>query len=413
MASVIIQAIKLAPRFFFQAYLKPSKVYEFIKNSKRDNFNFIIFTLFLGGLLLGVALAILHWYFYRDLIQSTLFVIIVAGVFVCSCLGAFAGKSESSFVGGGTIAVGGAGILIALGAFSSLVGGVGIFTGSLSSIMPGLATIGVVVLTLLGLFLLKKPITTFAVPIILVAAVILWLIRYLYIKKKKSNLSNKIKAPFLFLVGWSLILIAGGMSIQLIKDYEMILYPLSFLMGYLFSSSFDFIHETKNNSKKTFSENKHQNPRLTYQKFGKTQKKSLIWGPLVTIILHLFVYINAVPSLNTRFIITAWGFTVMPIFLLHVTDYLFCLPLWFFQRRKILEKYSDSKEIVNSYEKSLLFKHEMLFFQLPGLYKIMASLAKNKEIGVKTGNPRQFKSFEEVKGRRSGVQPQGIADFQP
>ncbi|MGD2085333.1 MAG: hypothetical protein PVH61_04035 [Candidatus Aminicenantes bacterium] len=79
----------------------------------------------------------------------------------------------------------------------------------------------------------------------------------------------------------------------------------------------------------------------------------------------------------------------MPIFILHFSDYLVCIPIWWFQRRNILKKSDKSKKLISSYKESILFKHEMLYFQMPGLHKIMIAFARNKEIGIQ-------KSMEEI-----------------
>jgi hypothetical protein len=49
----------------------------------------------------------------------------------------------------------------------------------------------------------------------------------------------------------------------------------------------------------------------------------------------------------------------------------------------MLKKCGKDTDLISAYKKSLLFKHEMLYFQLPGVHKIMANFARNKEIGIK------------------------------
>ncbi|UCH97099.1 MAG: hypothetical protein JSV88_09675 [Candidatus Aminicenantes bacterium] len=128
---------------------------------------------------------------------------------------------------------------------------------------------------------------------------------------------------------------------------------------------------------------------LNHKKFGKFQKASLIWAPIVALILYFPLIFKWVPGNNANFFIAAIGFAVMPIFILHFPDYLICLPIWWFQRRYILKKSDKSKELISTYKESLLFKHEMLYFQMPGLHKIMIAFARNKGIGIQ-------KAMEEI-----------------
>jgi hypothetical protein len=171
-------------------------------------------------------------------------------------------------------------------------------------------------------------------------------------------------------------------SVRKIELYEAIICPLSFMVIYLFTFQFNFVDE-KQKYKSNFNENKVQENDLTHQKFAKAQKASIIWAPFVGFILCLPLIFKWLPEYHTQFRIAAAGFVVMPIFILHLPDYLICLLLWRSQRISILKKEGESKEFLSAYRESLLYKHEMLYFSLPGLYKIIIAFTMNKEIGIK------------------------------
>jgi hypothetical protein len=76
------------------------------------------------------------------------------------------------------------------------------------------------------------------------------------------------------------------------------------------------------------------------------------------------------------------GFLAMPIFFLRIPDYILCLPVWFFQVFIIKRGNSQGLELVQRYENSLLFQHEMMFGELFGLHRILTGFARNPEIGV-------------------------------
>jgi hypothetical protein len=163
---------------------------------------------------------------------------------------------------------------------------------------------------------------------------------------------------------WQFIFQPSGarVKIQFFKAYEMIIYPAAFLVGYLFGSSFYFTDENE-----------------SYQHFGKIQKSSLIWGPLVVSFILLINYFGKANWFKQDISIMAWSFAVMPLFILHIPDYLLCLPIWFNQYKKILKNFDNREKMMRLYEHSILFKHERLYFQLPGLHRLMLLFASRDD----------------------------------
>lgn len=332
--SIFSQAIKSAPRLLWQSYAQPSKAVEFISQDRRNQIIFL-WSFFFSGLVLGSVLAIPHYFLYHDLLKSILFAVAVAGAIAFASAGAFA--SANAVIGSGIIIY-----ITALGI----------------SISPAF-----VILLL-----------------ILSASAAGWFILYLLERdRRKSTDSVEILMFFFSII---LMLLAGGEGIRMIEVYEMALYPLAFLANFFLGSSFEF-SESNRKYKKDFESNGIGYSNVTHQMFEKVQKSSILWGPGIGILLCLPVYFNWKPDLNEKILIAALGFTVMPFFILHVPDNFLCLPVWFFQRRRILKKYTGGKDIEKAYKKSLLFTHERMYLQLPGLGKVMASMAGNSEIGIR------------------------------
>jgi len=168
--------------------------------------------------------------------------------------------------------------------------------------------------------------------------------------------------------------------------------------GYFFFSQINFIEFNKT-FKKNFENKKYTEDDLTHQKFGIAQKVSLIWCPMAAILTYLPVFFDFMPEQRTKFIIIAIGFVIMPIFFLHIPDYLLCLPLWSYQLRKAKKIWKNSMLPMGIYDNSLLFKHEMLYFQLPELHKFILFFTKNDEIQTKEAMNRivhlYFFSFQQ------------------
>jgi len=162
----------------------------------------------------------------------------------------------------------------------------------------------------------------------------------------------------------------------------MIIFPISFFITYFFVSIVEFIQKNKD-FKDYYEEKNIKKDELTHQKFGFVQKSSFIWCPLLAVLVYALTFLTVSPDLQTKIGITAAGFALMPFFILHIPDYLLCLPVWFWQTRKAVKNRENSHALIQIYENSLLFKHEMLYFQLPGLYTFISLFAKNKELGIK------------------------------
>lgn len=402
MAGIIWQSIKVAPRLLFQSTFQPSKAVNFI-NQENKNQYIITWSFIFSGLLLGGVVAIPHYYLYNDIIQSVLFAFAFAfafaGVVAFAVAVAGAGVGVVVFAGtfAGTFAFAGAFAF----AFAGAVAGVFAFAGAVAGAGAVASAVAFFIITALGMALLP----TAAVPVILLISAICWSIVYF---KEKGKLKLKENTyTFIVITAFVLMLLAGGGAIAFIKSYDMVIYPFAFLIGYLFNSSFEFDEKNKK-FKENFKRNETKDDDVTHFKFGRTQKSSLIWGPVNAILLLVPVYFMWAPELNSKLIIAAIGFSIMPIFILHIPDYLLCLPLWLFQRRKILKKYESSGEMERAYKESLLFKHERLYLQLPGLHKIMVSLATNKEIGIKEAvsqiNHLYWFTFQQKQAQKAVIQ---------
>ncbi len=398
MGSILLQAIKLAPRLLWQSYAQPSKAYDFFSQNKMDSTIFI-WSGFFSGLVLGSMLAIPHYFLYHNISLSILFAV----AFALTLAVAFAVAIEVAFKGAGAAAV----TFAVAGAIAFAVAGAGAFTVAGAAAVAAAVSaadvlaeadaegfgvpfataevwaifrgayfaISLIIITSLG-FILSPAIVT----LLLSLSAAGWLIMYLN-NINKIKLKNDLAGLIIFVTG-TLMLLAAGEGMRLINLYEMIIYPLAFCIVYSYYSSFGFIKGNRK-FKESFKTNMVKNDDVTHQKFLKIQTVSLLWGSIIGFILCSWVYRDITPELNEKILIAGLGFAVMPLFILHIPDYLISLPLWFYQKRKILKKNYSAEEIASAYENSFLFKHEMLFIELPGLHKIMVSMAGNKEIGIK------------------------------
>jgi len=152
------------------------------------------------------------------------------------------------------------------------------------------------------------------------------------------------------------------------KLYEIIILPLSFLTSYHLNSLFSFLRFRK---------------KIACQKFRILQKSSLIWCLLTALLQYLYGYFKLEPEHHTKLLMLSISVAVMPVFILHIPDYLlWYLPSWLLQFRRASKLSENSHELIKVYEDSILFKYEMIYFQLPGLHKFMSFFAKNDELGI-------------------------------
>ncbi|MCP4213726.1 MAG: ATP-binding protein [bacterium] len=79
----------------------------------------------------------------------------------------------------------------------------------------------------------------------------------------------------------------------------------------------------------------------------------------------------------------AIAFLIIPLFIFRIIDYFLCLPVWSAQRNRMLKQSICPEELINGYKTSLPFKHEMLYFPLPGLHRVIAAISTKNELGVR------------------------------
>ena len=165
----------------------------------------------------------------------------------------------------------------------------------------------------------------------------------------------------------------------IVNVYYLAIVPFSFIFTYLICSQLIFILY-KDQFKSIF----YYNENLLHLKFSIIQKMSPLWCSAISILIYLSVYINYKAENNLKFSIISIGFFIMPVLILHLPEYLLCLPIWYYQRKQLkkLIQSSHQAKILSYYEKTILFKNEMLFFQLPGLHTVFTDIAKNQQQGI-------------------------------
>lgn len=412
------QVIRLAPLLLWRSLFQAKKLYRSIYQNKRAQFIYT-WAFFLGGIIFGTGLALLHYYFYRLAGQSILFALTVgvalamafavAIAFGFAFAFAVAVASASSiaepiqdpgasifvfavaFAGAGAAAVHFSALFIFAGTASVLAA----FLGSAGAAVAGSASVSgaftgaaqvegtffpsflLLVLTALGAFLL----TPTAALILLMISISCWFIIFLY-GKDQIKLRQE-ASTFIFLTAWLLIVLAGGGSIHILRPYEMIIYPLAFLVGYLFSSSFNFL-DKQQEFEKYFREpgNYDWSAGISHTRFARTQLKSLLWSPIIAILLFIPAYFDLLPLLRAKLQIAAAGFLIMPIFILHIPSYLTILLAWNLQQRKILKKMNNPEEVKLLFKRSVIFKQEFCYFQFPRLHQLLITFSQNPALGI-------------------------------
>ncbi|MGE5340389.1 MAG: ATP-binding protein [Candidatus Omnitrophota bacterium] len=371
----IIYAIKRSPYFYRDFFIQPSKIYNFITECEKNRL-ILVFTCFFSGLILGGILAVPHYYFYKDLWQSILFAIAIGFSHLCAAAFTVFGIPSLCITGGIVLLMLLMNKAIFIFALSGAIAGTAACTVEFGG--PFASTGIIFGLTIIGANLYKPDM--YMVEILLLLSEIHWIILFWYGKYKPRV--NEIIASIAFFASWFAMTLSGGMTIQHINPYETVIYPLAFFLGYSMYTSLNFI-EKSIKFKADFFDNKLQGNENSIQKsFEKNQKTSLLWGPIISILLFVPYYFTWESDLHTKLIIPIMGFTVMPIFILNIPNYLLCLISWYFQKKKLLNKYGNSEKLSQCYEQSVLFNHEQLYFQLPGLAKIMIFFAKRTDIGI-------------------------------
>ncbi|MCP4351900.1 MAG: AAA family ATPase [Desulfobacterales bacterium] len=119
--------------------------------------------------------------------------------------------------------------------------------------------------------------------------------------------------------------------------------------------------------------------------------------------MYLLVYYDVLPESDKKITVISLCFVVMTIFILHISDYLICLPLWLMQLISASKKYENNEKLVYIYENSILFKNEMIYFQLPGLHKFISFFEKSMGIeeAVKRINDLYWFTFQEKQAQKA------------
>ena len=356
---LIPQAIKLAPRFLFQIYFQPSRLDDFIRINKKNASIHGWSTLF-QGLILGMLLAVPHYLWYNNITLSLLFAGAgaVAGTFACAVAGTYLVTITFVIIFAGIIIFG----LVTTLTIASVLGSVSIGTGIDALVSTGKAAYagtGIITGTTLAGFHVGC-----------------------IDKQKKSSKRDAISTILVNLILLLLIYaIAYGKGDIQIKGFEAII-PIAFLTGYIFALAMTSAKKRNDvKEKRNTSIIKSNDPVNPY--YRKIQKFSLLWGPLFALIICFPIFYKGKPERFSFLIITAIGFYILPIFILHIPDYLLCLPVWRSQLKRILRNSDNQGKLLHFYDTALLFKHEMLYFPLPGLRKIISAMATNPQLGIK------------------------------
>lgn len=99
---------------------------------------------------------------------------------------------------------------------------------------------------------------------------------------------------------------------------------------------------------------------------------------------------------------------IIPIFVLHIPEYLLCIPVWIFQLRNASKNHTEKEYLIRIYRNAPFFRHEMLFIQFLGLHKLILYISRNKELGMKEAVKRldhlYWFTFQQKEAQKAIVQ---------
>ncbi|MGD2088352.1 MAG: hypothetical protein PVH61_19395 [Candidatus Aminicenantes bacterium] len=332
----ILQAIKLAPRFLFQIYFQPSKVYDFIKVDKKNK-NIYLWSSLFQGLFLGTIMAVPHYLWYNNSVYSILFAV--------------------AFVGAVEVAVAVAGGFVSAVLFVFAVGLAFAFVDLFTSQE-----------LLLGAFIVAS---TFS----LVGSIA---------GKQRKNIPDALLMIFINILIMAMIALIGygKVSAPLINFTRQLTLPIAYVTGYIVASS--LIYARRQQTFKTkLSESIVKYKDLFSTPFRKLLSWGLLWTTLLAISALIPIFFKGNPETFPSLKIISGGFLILSLFILHIPDYLLCLPVWRYQRRRMLKPSLTPEELMRRYQTSMLFKHEMLYFPLAGLDKVLVAISNHEGLGTK------------------------------
>jgi hypothetical protein len=345
----ILKAIKLAPRFLFQVYFQPAKLYDFIDADKKNR-NIYLWSSVFQGLFLGMITAVPHYLWYNNIVNSILFAFAFAFAGAIAVPGAF--KVVFAFESTFPVAV----------QFAVLLA------------FP-------VALVFAGVFEFSGPVA-FAVALAFSAAIVG---PVAVAGKQKKEISFVVRFAIMVNIIVMVLVVAFGYykgNIQIRNKNQGLILLIGYIIGYIVTSS--LMYARKQQAIKTkLHESIVKSNDLFSPPFRKFQTMGLLWSTLMALAALIPIFFKGNPERFPSLKIIAGGFLILSLFILHIPDYLLCLPIWRKQRARMLKPSLNPEELLRGYESSLLFKHEMLYFPLPGLHKIMAAIANQEGLGTK------------------------------
>ena len=402
---IVYKAIKLSPVLFFQSVFQPSKAYSYINKRKDHGYIYILSFTFLGlyiGLFFAFFLASyeltdilfsLFSFTFAGAVVGAIAVTItenVAGVKTFTCTVALAAIVSGSglIIGVGTLTGSGTGVItlaltgIGSGAVVHAVTGQvsrsavsGIYILDIALIFIEACTVAIVGSVLVGcivVFFLSINLSPIFSLILLITASICWLLAFL---DYTSNIRLPFNRGWLGLFGY-LLIFSSCMSIHEVKNVQVAILPILYSITYFITSQLLFIDQNNKYKIKYKTKDPMIEDNLTHQLFSIGQKASFIWGPIVVLPVLIILFPDELTAIHVI------GFCIIPIIVLHIPDYLYCIFLWYYQRLKLMNILKRKHNHNQFYEKTILFKHEMLYFQLPGLHKIFVVAVKNNAMTI-------------------------------
>ena len=440
MINIIIKSITYSPHIFFKAVFQPSQFYNFLNKSNDNKKLFLLSFVYIIVTFSVFFIATPIFYLYKTYYNSLIYIIVFSGTCIvisasiCSITGqvAIAGSISGAFaffsfllfifvfpfsyklsaifsVAVSGVVFGSITVSIAFSfigeSYRSLKGIPGTVAGAvvgadsetLKESIYGLILFICTVIIGYSIFpFLSQKILPLFICFSSVCGFIIWLGI-----KKILNISYKIMYIF-DMLGWIIIIIAGGGSINAVNDPEVLFFPLSFFLSYFFLSQIRFSHLINMHKiRKIYSLHEIM---LIYQKYRAIQVFSFIWCSSIALLFYLPLNFSVLLPINRKLSIISICFLLMPIFILHLPDYFCCVFIWLFQKKKIIQ-HNSQKKILSSYNKSILFKHEMLFFQLPGLYKLLINIHEKQATDIKESiniiNNININTFQNIQSKKA------------
>jgi len=363
---ILFQALKLAPRLWWQTYCQPSQIIEFIKQDKKNAYIYALaFELF--AFLLGSILAIPLLFSYAKW-RFFLLIIVVMCFFIVPCL--YIIKPDLKFIfkltTKGTIFYTAIIIFFMNNYYSGLdiIPSTFVFCFGFMGIALGITT-GKLIINIIEPFnavIFDNFCSKIYYNILFILFTFAMQSLYAFTKIFAQDIYVTEKIDNIYLIFWNIFFVDTLYEINIDSYYISIFIILSICFSYIVFQFFFFLKI---------------NNYLKVSQFMRIKFQFLLFALIVVIPA---LYLSQVKTYNPV-VVSLFTYCISVLFIFHIPECIFYLPVWILKIRKI-SKLPKEPNIIMPFFNNLLFKHEFFYLQLPYLYKYFKILHES-DIDIK------------------------------